>query len=176
MAFRVFVGLGANLNGRLRNLRLALSSLRPTVELVAVSPLYQTDPWGVTNQPAFLNAVCEVVTELAPDALLDHLKQIERSLGRLPGPRWGARAIDLDILLYDHLIVDSPSLQIPHPRLAEREFVLRPLADLDPSRVVPGLGRTVQELLIAVAGQGVRMVRPSGWEHGDEAEEPNEGL
>ena len=111
----------------------------------------ETEPWGYADQPPFLNAVAEVETELGARELLDILLEVERGLGRErgTGPRYGPRAIDLDLLLFGSEVIDEPGLTVPHPRLHERRFALEPLADLDPGLVVPGRG-TVAELLAAL--------------------------
>lgn len=115
-----------------------------------MSPLYETEPWGVAPQPPFLNAVARLETPLAPRPLLDALKAIERAMGR-DTSRFGApREVDLDILLYDGLVLDEPGLVVPHPRLHLRAFVLAPLADLAPGLVEPRSGRTVAGLLAAL--------------------------
>jgi 2-amino-4-hydroxy-6-hydroxymethyldihydropteridine diphosphokinase len=162
---RAYLGLGSNLGSRLDNLRAGLRRLGPVVQVTAISALYETAPIGVTEQPSFLNAVCSVTTTLAPHPLLDRLKEIERELGRTEGRRWGPRPLDLDILLYDEDRIELRDLEIPHPRLRERAFVLRPLSELDPDLVIPGDGRTVRALLEAVAAQEVRLVAGPGWEH-----------
>ncbi len=132
-----YVGLGANLGDREATLRRALELLGPA----RVSTFRETEPWGYTDQPRFVNAVAEVETELAPRALLDRLLEIERELGRTrTAPRFGPRTIDLDLLLYGDEQIDEPGLRVPHPRLHERRFVLEPLAELDPHLVVPGRG------------------------------------
>ena len=113
-------------------MRGAFDRLQAVGTVVARSPLYRTDPWGVVDQPPFVNAAALVDTALAPRALLDALKAIERDACRLPAPRWGPRALDLDILTYGDERVDEPDLTIPHPRLLERAFALVPLAELDP--------------------------------------------
>ena len=138
-----YVGLGANLGDREGTIRAAVAQL-PGV--VAVSPLRETDPVGVTDQPQFLNGVAALETELAPRELLDVLLAIERRLGRERRERWGPRTIDLDLLLYGDEVIDEDGLKIPHPRLHKRRFVLEPLADLAPQLVVPGLGG-VEDLL-----------------------------
>jgi 2-amino-4-hydroxy-6-hydroxymethyldihydropteridine diphosphokinase len=138
-----YVGLGANLGDREGTIRAAIAQL-PGV--VAVSPLRETDPVGITDQPQFLNGVAALETELAPRALLDVLLAVERRLGRERKERWGPRTIDLDLLLYGDEVIDERGLTVPHPRLGERRFVLEPLADLAPTLVVPGLGG-VEELL-----------------------------
>jgi 2-amino-4-hydroxy-6-hydroxymethyldihydropteridine diphosphokinase len=140
---RAYVGLGANLGDRAAMLRVALEQLaaEPGVEVVGVSATRETDPVGIAEQPRFLNAAAALETELSARGLLDALLGIERRLGRTrAGPRSGPRTIDLDLLLYGDLQIDEPGLEVPHPRLYERLFVLEPLADLDPDLVVPGHG------------------------------------
>lgn len=138
-----YVGLGANLGDREKTIRAAVAELP---DVVAVSPLRDTDPVGVTDQPRFLNGVAALETELAPRELLDVLLAVERQLGRERRERWGPRTIDLDLLLYGDEVIEEDGLKIPHPRLHERRFVLEPLADLAPQLVVPGLGG-VEDLL-----------------------------
>ncbi len=153
---RVFLGLGANLGDVRQTLRRALRRLSPHLRLRAVSGLYDTAPVGYLEQPRFLNLVCEAETDLAPPQLLHHVKELERELGRRPSVRYGPRAIDIDILLYDDIVVRTPELTLPHPRLTERAFVLAPLAEIAPTLVIPATGRTVAELLRQVADQDVR--------------------
>ena len=142
---RAHIGLGSNLGDRDAALRGALELLG--TEVVAVSSFRETDPVGYLDQPRFLNAAAALDTELPPRELLARLLEVERELGRTrDGPRYGPRTIDLDLLLYGDLVIDEPGLVVPHPRLAERRFVLEPLAELDPDLVVPGLGR-VTDLL-----------------------------
>jgi 2-amino-4-hydroxy-6-hydroxymethyldihydropteridine diphosphokinase len=164
MSHTVYLALGGNLGDRAANLRYSLRALPPDVEVEAVSALYETDPVGVTDQPAFLNAVCKASTALPPQALLDRVKGIEWASGRRPRRVWGPRPLDIDILLYDDQIVDSPVLQIPHPRLGERAFVLCPLADLAPDLIVPGLGQTVRTLLGSAEKAGVQRIAEPGWD------------
>jgi 2-amino-4-hydroxy-6-hydroxymethyldihydropteridine diphosphokinase len=132
-----YLGLGSNLGDRCCNLKAALSLLSdtPGVTLRRVSSFHETRPYGVEDQPDFLNAVAEIETELAPPVLLGVMKQIERELGRVPTYRWGPRLIDIDILLYDRLTWASPELVIPHPGILERAFVMGPLAELAPDRL-----------------------------------------
>ncbi len=140
---RAYVGLGANLGDREQTLRAALDALgsTPGVDVVAVSSIRETEPVGYADQPRFLNAAAALETSLTPRELLDVLLEVERSLGRIrTGPRFGPRTIDLDLLLYGDERVDEPGLRVPHPRLAERAFVLEPLAELEPGLVVPGSG------------------------------------
>jgi 2-amino-4-hydroxy-6-hydroxymethyldihydropteridine diphosphokinase len=155
---RVYLGLGSNLGDRLANLQAAQDALSPQVILEAVSPIYETAPWGFANQPAFLNQVLQAQTALSPLELLTTLQQIETALGRQPTFRNGPRVIDLDILLYDDLVMDTPDLVIPHPRLAERAFVLAPLADLAPDLRHPISKLTVRQLLDVVDRQGITSI------------------
>ena len=150
---RAYVGLGANLGPREVTLLRAVDLLAATdgVEIVAVSQLRETDPVGVVDQPAFLNGAVAIDTTLAPRELLDVLLATERALGRVRAERWGPRTIDLDLLVYGDEVVDEPGLRVPHPRLAERRFVLEPLADLDPALEIPGLG-SVAAARAALAG------------------------
>jgi 2-amino-4-hydroxy-6-hydroxymethyldihydropteridine diphosphokinase len=147
---RAYVGLGANLGDRAGAIRRAVELLgaEPGIEVVAVSTLRETDPVGYVDQPAFLNGAAALETELAPRALLERLLAVELALGRVrgDGPRFGPRAIDLDLLLYGDEVVDEPGLTVPHPRLAERRFALQPLHELDPDLSLPD-GRAVRDLL-----------------------------
>ena len=150
MATRAYVGLGANLGYREATIRRAVELLvaTPGIDVVAVSTLRETDPVGYADQPRFLNGVAALETDLASRALLDRLLAVERELGRVrgEGPRFGPRTIDLDLLLHGDEVVDEPGLVVPHPRLAERRFVLEPLHELEPGLVLPD-GRRVSDLL-----------------------------
>jgi 2-amino-4-hydroxy-6-hydroxymethyldihydropteridine diphosphokinase len=154
----VYLGLGSNMGDRRANLRRALGLLAAAgVGVTRTSPVYETAPVGYGPQRKFLNAVCMGETWLEPLALLRAIKEIEAALGRAPGPRNGPRPMDVDILLYGELCLATPELTVPHPRLAERAFVLAPLADLAPDLAVPGLGKRVRELLAEAPGrEGVR--------------------
>lgn len=127
------IGLGANLGDALRTVRTAIDSLGRYGTVVRTSSLYRSKPWGVTDQPDFINAAVLLETELTPRELLAELQALETELGRGPSHRWGPRAIDLDILAYDDCSVDEPDLVVPHPRLNERAFALAPLAEIDPT-------------------------------------------
>jgi len=154
--YRVFVGLGSNVGDRAGMLNRAGQELVRIAGLnvVAWSPVYETDPVGKTDQPKFLNAVCELRTGLAPAELMRELLSIEERLGRTRGERWGPREIDLDILLYDGVVQDGPGVTVPHPELERRRFVLVPLRELDPDLVHPISGMTIRELADACSGQG----------------------
>ena len=138
-----YVGIGSNLGDREALLREAADAIGAR----RLSTIVETEPWGYVEQPRFLNAVAELETELEPRKLLELLLAVERRLGRdRSGPRWGPRTIDLDLLLYGRIRLQEPGLEIPHPRLHERLFVLEPLAELDPGLEIPGIG-TVSEAL-----------------------------
>jgi 2-amino-4-hydroxy-6-hydroxymethyldihydropteridine diphosphokinase len=144
-----YIGLGSNLGDREGTIRRALELLSAgdDIEVTAVSSLEETDPVGYEDQPRFLNGAAALRTELPPRALLERMFDVERQLGRIrTGPRFGPRTIDLDLLLYGQESIDEPGLRIPHPRLAERRFVLEPLVELDRNLQVPGRG-SVRALL-----------------------------
>ena len=146
----VYLGLGSNLDDRRRNLEAALDALRahPQIAVTAVSSFLETDPvGGPPGQGRFLNAAAKIETDLSPEALLEELKRVERALGRKPGPRWGPREIDLDILLCGEEILETGTLVIPHPRMRERRFVLEPLAEIAPDVRDPVTGLSVRALL-----------------------------
>ncbi|HEX7975145.1 MAG TPA: 2-amino-4-hydroxy-6-hydroxymethyldihydropteridine diphosphokinase [Anaerolineales bacterium] len=156
----VYLALGTNLGDRLANLKAAIAGLPPAVRVIASSPVYETPPWGYLDQPAFLNQVARAETELPPEQLLVYLKGLEVQLGRQPSVRNGPRLIDLDILFYDHLILSSPTLTIPHPRIAERAFVLVPLTDLASDLRHPVMGKTIRELAAQVNRSGIALYTP----------------
>ena len=149
---RAFIGLGSNLGDSRRALAEATQRIAalPQSRLVRSSSHYLTPPWGRQDQPEFINSVVEIETLLTADILLAALLGIEREAGRVrDGARWGPRALDLDILLYGDDVVSSAGLHVPHPHLAERAFVLAPLAEIAADRIVPGQGR-VDELLARI--------------------------
>ena len=152
-----YLGLGGNLGDRLAALTEALGLLDSAAGMsrTACSSVYETDPWGVADQPSFLNLVVAYDTTLGPADLLTACKSVEATVGRTPSFRWGPRLIDVDILLYGEQVVDSaePDLQIPHPRMAQRAFVLVPLAEIAPDARVPPQGDTVRRLLDSVDGR-----------------------
>lgn len=142
----IYLALGTNLGDREENLRMALEALPPPVEITAVSRLYETAPAYVLNQPSFLNIAVGGYTNLLPAELLAFLKDVEAEVGRRETIRYGPRKIDLDIIFYDDLVINLPQLHIPHPRMVERGFVLRPLADIASNFVHPVLKQSVAEL------------------------------
>jgi len=150
MSHMVYLALGTNLGDRPANLSAAIETLPLEIKVIAKSKIYETPPWGYENQPAFLNMAVKCETNLEPESLLKCLKQLEVQLGREQSFHWGPRLIDIDILFYDDLILESESLIIPHPRLRERAFVLVPLADIAPGFVHPVLKETIKELLAGV--------------------------
>jgi 2-amino-4-hydroxy-6-hydroxymethyldihydropteridine diphosphokinase len=143
----VYLSLGSNLGDRKKNIASALEMLGQEAWILKVSSLYETEPVGYKEQPWFLNCACSIETGLTPQALLELAKTIEKKLGRKPTLHFGPRIIDIDILFYDDLILDSPDLVIPHPRLTERAFVLVPLKEIAPNLVHPLLDLTIEELL-----------------------------
>jgi 2-amino-4-hydroxy-6-hydroxymethyldihydropteridine diphosphokinase len=148
---RIAIGLGANLGDPRSAIGNALAGLAVFVTDLRVSPLYRTAPVGGPSQPSYLNAAAVGSTRLGPHELLERLRSLEIAAGRKPSLlRNAPRPLDLDLLLYGNRIISSTTLTVPHPRMAERRFVLTPLADLVPGRIVPGLGKTVATLLSAL--------------------------
>jgi len=154
----VYIALGSNLGDRLANLKQAITSLTPQMEVKAKSQVYETPPWGFEDQPKFLNQVIKAKTYLEPEPLLKHLKRLELALGRKESFPNGPRSIDMDILFYDDLVLNTPSLVIPHPRLHERAFVLLPLMDLDPELVHPVTRKSVREMLALCNLAGIEKI------------------
>jgi 2-amino-4-hydroxy-6-hydroxymethyldihydropteridine diphosphokinase len=149
------LALGSNLGDRLNTLSTAIACLGRSVEILRISPVYETAPLYVTDQPAFLNMAILAETDLAPHLLLAQAKRVEGSLGRQPTFRYGPRAIDIDILFLGASIVATDDLVIPHPRLPERRFALAPLADIAPDWRHPVTGLTASEMLDRVEHQGI---------------------
>lgn len=142
----IYLALGSNLGDRHTNLKQAIAALTPQMEVKAKSQVYETPPWGIEDQPKFLNQVVKVKTYLEPEQLLKHLKRLEVALGRKESVLNGPRLIDIDILFYDDLVLNTPTLVIPHPRLHERGFVLLPLMDIAPDLIHPVNQKSIREL------------------------------
>ena len=158
---QAWIGLGGNIGDVPATFRSALSSLGscPGIRVVRVSRHYRTPAWGVTEQPDFINAVAEVASTLDPPALLSSLQSVERQHGRdrAHEQRWGPRTLDLDLLAIADIIFDSPALQVPHPRLADRAFVLVPWVEIAPDLALPGLGR-IADLCDALDRSGIEAI------------------
>ncbi|MBO8153457.1 2-amino-4-hydroxy-6-hydroxymethyldihydropteridine diphosphokinase [Thermovirga sp.] len=143
----VAISMGSNLGNRLSSLRKAILLLKKEgFNIIKTSDVFETPPFGVTNQPRFLNACLLMDTEINPADLLEKLKKIENEVGRIQRFRWGPREIDLDIIFYDEKVIDGPSLKVPHPHMHERPFVLIPLKQISPQWVHPILKKTVEQM------------------------------
>ena len=156
--YNVYLALGSNLGNRAANLKEAINSLSPQMEVKAKSKVYETPPWGYTEQEKFYNQVLRVQTYLEPEPLLKHLKRLEVALGRKASFQNGPRLIDIDILFYDDRVVNTPVLDIPHPHVHERGFVLLPLMDIAPDYVHPVEQRSVREMLAGCDLRGIVQV------------------
>ena len=146
----VYLGLGTNLGNREANIELAKKLLAPELRLRRVAPVYESEPMYRPGQPLFMNTACSVETELSPQEVLDKAKSIERSMGRKKGLQYGPRIIDVDILFYDDIVMDTPELTIPHARMHERAFVLAPLSHIAGDLVHPVSGKTIAEMKAAL--------------------------
>lgn len=153
---RVTLALGSNLGDRFKNLQQALKDISLHVSIIKISSVYETPPWGYSDQPVFFNQVLSGNTSLNPVELLTFVKNIENSMGRVKNFQNGPRLIDIDILLFGEKIIDSEKLVIPHPRMLERSFVLLPLAEIEPELIIPGTNKKVLELLQNVDQTGIR--------------------
>lgn len=153
MGVVAFLGLGSNLGNRLTNLQAAVDALQaePGLRVTASSRVWETAPVGGPPQPDYLNAVIRAETDLSGRDLLDVARRVEQRMGRVRKERWGARSLDVDILLYDEEQIDEPELVVPHPRMAERAFVLLPLLELDPDPVLPD-GTRLKEVRVDTGG------------------------
>lgn len=154
----VYLALGSNMGNRAANLKEAIAALPPQMEVKARSKVYETPPWGFAEQEKFLNQVVKVDTYVQPEALMKHLKRLEVALGRKPSFQNGPRLIDIDILFYDNLVLETPTITIPHPRAHERGFVLMPLMDVAPDLMHPVKGRSVRDLLAGCDLRGIVQV------------------
>jgi 2-amino-4-hydroxy-6-hydroxymethyldihydropteridine diphosphokinase len=164
-----YIGLGSNLGDRMTTLRMAVQRLETLGRIAAVSSLYDTEPVGYLEQPSFLNAVVALDTTLAPTDLLGALLGIERDLGRTRSFPNAPRTLDLDLLLVDNVMLDTPELTLPHRRLHERAFVLVPLTEIAPELVHPGFGKSMQALLRTLPEQGgIEVSAAAGWESGQD--------
>lgn len=157
----VYLGLGANLDNPLRQLQAAVLALRahPALHLSACSSFYASKPMGPQDQPDYVNAVVCIESDLAPLPLLDTLQHIENEAGRVREQRWGPRTLDIDILLYADQVIDSPRLQVPHPGLTEREFVLYPLLEIAPGLTLPD-GHALQAIVNRIHAHGLHKIAP----------------
>ena len=162
MLSEAYIGLGSNLGDSAQNLRSALRMMEEFAVDVQPSPIYRTAPQGFRSQPPFCNAVCRVTTRLTPFELMDRLLYIEAAIGRRRVFRNAPRVLDMDILLYGRRALESPPVVLPHPRMAEREFVLRPLADIAPNLKHPVTGISVSEMLRNLPGRS-EVVSRVGW-------------
>jgi len=158
---RAYLSIGSNLGGRAENCIIAVARLAHKLQVLKISDIYETEPWGTAetaaDQPEFMNVAVEIETRLDPHELLEACKRIEDMMGREPGERWGPRVIDLDILLYEDRVMEDDDLVLPHPRMHERRFVLQPLADIAPGVRHPVLNKTAAELLGDLGSGGGRV-------------------
>ena len=143
-----YIGIGSNLGNRQENCLRAIELLeKEGIVIKKRSSMHETEPWGVKDQPRFINMAIEIETGLKPEELLRTLKNVERELGREESFKWGPRSIDLDILLFDDLILKEDDLEIPHPLMHERDFVLKPLCEIAPDRIHPVLKKKICDLV-----------------------------
>jgi len=144
----VFLGIGSNLGDREENCSRAVDLLEKAgFRVIKRSSHYETEPWGVTDQPKFINMALRAETELSPLEAFRRIKDIEKEMGRVETVRWGPRVIDIDILLYDDVVINEPDLTIPHPHMHERDFVLKPLTEIAPDKKHPVIGKKIKKLL-----------------------------
>jgi len=161
-----YIALGTNIGDRELNLRVALDTLtvNPQLEITHISAIYETAPVGGPEQAQYLNACAALQTKLSPTKLLLTMLEVENKMGRVRREHWGPRVIDLDLLIYNHIFMNTPLLQLPHPRMTERDFVLVPLANIAPDLIVPCYDQSVSLLLAArPANDQVKLYRPLGW-------------
>ncbi len=160
MAERVFIGIGSNLGDREGNLREAmqLAEAGGGLTIALVSSFYESEPWGVAEQPRFINAVFEAQTSLSPRELLVYLKGIEAKMGRVATVKWGPRLIDMDIVLYGERVISEADFEVPHPRAHERAFVMVPLSEIAPDVMHPVLGRTASRIAGPLDKAGLKRI------------------
>ena len=169
MTIESYIGLGSNLGDRKTYLRRAFAALfaNPLLTVSKVSSLYETEAWGETEQPAFLNAVAQIETQTDAFGLLRILQEIEADLGRMRSAHWGPRVIDLDILLFGHEVIAEETLRVPHPELARRKFVLAPLLEVNPEAFHPVLGKEIRRIWdeagAEVKSQKVKLLERGAW-------------
>ncbi|MEW6685248.1 MAG: 2-amino-4-hydroxy-6-hydroxymethyldihydropteridine diphosphokinase [Candidatus Edwardsbacteria bacterium] len=159
-----YLSLGANLGDRLNNIRSALAALEkvPGIKISKISSIYETKPWGVKNQPDFLNTVAEIETELSPEELLIVFQRIETHLNRHRSTKWGPRTIDLDLLFYADEVINEKELKIPHPEIPRRAFVLAPLSEIAPDLIHPTLQKNICELFHSLNNSEMKTFKKLG--------------
>lgn len=155
---QIYLGFGSNVGNKRKFINGALSALSGGVKIQSASSFYRTEPWGNRDQPAFYNLCAKGTTTLSPKELLAFIKSVEAKLGRTHREKWGPREIDIDLLFYDSEIIKSPRLEVPHPHIAERAFVLVPLKEIAPDLVHPELKKTIAELSAVVDAGGAEKV------------------
>lgn len=153
---KVFLALGSNLDDRLVYIKSAISEIKKLGKVKKVSSIYETEPWGETDQPSFLNCVLELTCELNARELLSSLKDLEKRVGRIDRGKWQRREIDIDIIYFNDQIINEPGLIVPHPHISERAFVLVPLAEIAPDSVHPKLNKSSKELAAKVDLEGIK--------------------
>ena len=152
---KAYLGLGSNLGDRMENIRTAVKSLSDSgrIKVCRISSLYETEPEKVLDQPKFINCAVEIETSYSPGELLTEIKRVEKHLGRKKGIRWGPRIIDIDIIIYDKIVMDEEGLRIPHREFENRSFVLVPLAEIAPDLRSPLSGRAIEKLAMEKGGE-----------------------
>jgi 2-amino-4-hydroxy-6-hydroxymethyldihydropteridine diphosphokinase len=160
---RAFIGLGGNIGDPRATMAAALAMLDgdPEISVAQVSSLYKTPPWGITDQPDFFNAAAALSTTLAPRDLLARCLDTEKSLHRVRDRRWGPRSVDLDVLAYGDLTLNEPGLELPHPRMMDRAFVLVPLMEIEPGLTISGV--RLDERLREIDREGIERIEGSDW-------------
>lgn len=160
MSNHAFIALGSNIGDKTGNCTRAISLISKHEDCIVlrVSSFYETEPWGVVEQDKFINMAVEIETALSPFELLEFLKSLEIEMGRTKAERWGPRLIDLDIIFYNDKIIDEKGLNVPHPHMHERAFVLAPLSEIAPDLIHPLLGKSISELFKSVDSSGVKKI------------------